>query len=68
MAAPAPHVLSDDPLAHAFDAFQPATVSDAMFSLGLKDSALDPSVRLVSGKRILGRARTVGRTPITSNA
>lgn len=49
-------------------AFQPATVSDAMFSLGLKDSALDPTVRLVSGRRILGRARTVGRTPITANA
>jgi regulator of RNase E activity RraA len=68
MAAPATHALSADPLALAFDAFQPATVSDAMFSLGLKDSALDPTVRLVSGRRILGRARTVGRTPITANA
>lgn len=57
-----------DPLMDAFDPFQPATVSDAMFSLGLKDSALDPTVRLLVGQRILGRARTVGRTPLTANA
>lgn len=68
MAAPATPARLADPVANAFDIFQPATVSDAMFSLGLKDSALDPTVRLVSGKRILGRARTVGRTPITANA
>ncbi|RJG40512.1 hypothetical protein [Mesorhizobium sp. DCY119] len=68
MAAPATPVRLADPVAHAFDIFQAATVSDAMFSLGLKDSALDPIVRLVSGKRLLGRARTVGRTPITANA
>lgn len=51
-----------------FGNFQAATVSDAMFSLGLKDTALDPKVRLLAGRRILGRARTIGRTPITSNA
>ncbi|MFC4626333.1 RraA family protein [Daeguia caeni] len=60
--------LKDDPVAAAFAPFQPATVSDAMYALGLKDSAMDPIVRLVTGSKLLGRARTIGRTPITSNA
>jgi len=68
MTATTESTLPNDWLLHAFDAIQPATVSDAMFSLGLKDSAIDPAVRLLSGKRILGRARTIGRTPITANA
>lgn len=58
----------EDVLLHALDGIQAATISDAMFSLGLKDSAIDPAVHLLSGKRILGRARTVGRTPVTANA
>ncbi|MFV0513802.1 MAG: RraA family protein [Jhaorihella sp.] len=52
----------------AFRGIQPATVSDAMYSLGLKDTGFDPIVRLQSGQSVLGRARTVGRTPITANA
>jgi regulator of RNase E activity RraA len=57
-----------DAALEAFAGFQAATVSDAMLALGLKDTALDPSVRLLAGKRILGRARTIGRTPLTGNA
>lgn len=68
MSDSATHPAPADPLLDAFASFQPATVSDAMLSLGLKDTALDPVVRLLSGKRILGRARTVGRTPLTANA
>lgn len=59
---------SDDAVMNAFAPFQAATISDAMFSLGLRDSALDPSVRLLAGRQLLGRARTVGRTPLTGNA
>lgn len=51
------------PLAH----LQVSTLSDAMFALGLKDTALGPSVRLLVGQRILGRARTIGRVPLPSN-
>lgn len=59
---------SDDAVMNAFAPFQAATISDAMFSLGLRDSALDPGVRLLAGRQLLGRARTVGRTPLTGNA
>ncbi len=59
---------SDDAVMNAFAPFQAATISDAMFSLGLRDSAFDPVVRLLVGRQLLGRARTVGRTPLTGNA
>ncbi|MFG1432996.1 hypothetical protein V5F44_10190 [Xanthobacter sp. V2C-8] len=57
-----------DPLLAALAGFQAATISDAMLGLGLKDTALDPKVRLLAGRRILGRARTIGRTPLATNA
>lgn len=59
---------AQDPQLEAFRGIQPATVSDAMHSLGLKDTGFDPIIHLLSGQTILGRARTVGRTPITTNA
>ncbi|MBN9062624.1 MAG: hypothetical protein BGP06_17450 [Rhizobiales bacterium 65-9] len=49
------------------ESLQVAILSDAMFALGLKDSALGPEVRLLAGKRILGRAHTIGRVPLPSN-
>lgn len=58
----------DDAVMDAFAPFQAATISDAMFSLGLRDSALDPIVRLLAGRQVLGRALTVGRTPLAGNA
>ena len=56
-----------DPELAPFEQLQVSTLSDAMFALGLKDTALGPSVRLLVGKRILGRARTIGRVPLPSN-
>lgn len=42
--------------------------SDAMYILGLPDSVLDPSVRLLCGQYLLGRAVTIGRVPLPENA
>jgi regulator of RNase E activity RraA len=58
---------ANDPELSQFEHLQVSTLSDAMFALGLKDTALGPSVRLLVGKRILGRARTIGRVPLPSN-
>lgn len=42
-------------------------VVDAMHRLGLPCGAMDPSIRRLSGLRILGRARTLGRIPRPKN-
>ncbi len=60
--------MTTDPLLALFRGIQPATISDAMFGLGLPDSAMGPEVRLMVGQTLVARARTVGRTPLTGNA
>ncbi|NYT77759.1 hypothetical protein H0A71_12200 [Alcaligenaceae bacterium] len=45
-----------------------ADISDAMYSLSIPDSTLDPTVRLMVGETLLGRAVTVGRVPTPSNS
>jgi len=45
-----------------------ALIADAMESLGLKPAVLASSIRLVTGNRLFGRARTVQKRLLPSNA
>lgn len=52
-------------------ALEPLSITvivDAMYQLGLAEGALAPSVRHVTGPRIVGRARTVDRAVMPRNA
>ncbi len=44
-----------------------AVLSDAMDGLGLPSTILDPDIRRLCGKRMVGRARTVERAPASHN-
>lgn len=57
-----------DELLEALRGLATADISDAMYSLSIPDSALDPTVRLMVGESLLGRAVTIGRVPTPSNS
>ncbi|TEA79042.1 RraA family protein [Allopusillimonas ginsengisoli] len=59
---------SDDSVLVALRGLSSSVLSDAMFGLGLDDTTLDPSIRLLAGETILGRAITIGRIPMPPNA
>lgn len=60
-------LAQDDPLS-LLEGLQVSLLFDAKMALGLPDTTLDPCVRLLAGKRILGRAHTIGRIPKAPNA
>jgi 4-hydroxy-4-methyl-2-oxoglutarate aldolase len=52
----------------AFEGLPVAVISDAVDALGLPNTVLDPGVRLLSGKPLVGRARTISRIKAPPNA
>lgn len=58
--------VSDD-LLDRLEQIPVAVLSDAMDALAMPSTILDPSIRRLCGKRMVGRARTVDRAPIAYN-